>query len=263
MSPYIAESFAALLKLNQLGTFEQLWNVQADWFEPPNQERGGWSGISRIVLQGENGKAQTVFLKRQQGHSRRTLQHPFSGESTFAREFRMIQHLAAHQVSTLVPIYFGTRMVGGQHQSILMTAALDDYADLDAITNALLLKKMLLSPSQKRSLIKSVAVLVRKMHDARVQHRALYPKHLFVRCNDGSFDASVIDLEKSRFNYVPIWRMIADLATLASRLQYWRATDKMLFYNHYLGTNKLDFYARIAARWIMYRAVKKQNSRSH
>ena len=68
---------------------------------------------------------------------------------------------------------------------------------------------------RKRLLLRKVAGLVRQMHDARVMHRSLYPKHLFVRWDDGAEpEVAVIDLEKSRTTLIAAVRTENDLATL-------------------------------------------------
>ena len=85
------------LSASQLADFEGLWSLSSDWHEAPNERRGGWSGVSRHVL--NDGSA--IFLKRPENHLCRTLRHPWRGIPTFYREDLNILRLGAHQVGTV------------------------------------------------------------------------------------------------------------------------------------------------------------------
>ncbi len=53
---YIKAEWQNTLKAQNLDSFDSIWdyeknaNIQPDWVEEPNQRRGGWSGVCRIVL---------------------------------------------------------------------------------------------------------------------------------------------------------------------------------------------------------------------
>jgi hypothetical protein len=47
---FIAPQHQATLKLNHLDDFDSIWNMKVDWFEDPNERRGGWSGVGKLGL---------------------------------------------------------------------------------------------------------------------------------------------------------------------------------------------------------------------
>ena len=67
-----------------------------DWFEAPNRRRGGWSGVTRLVLNPDAAPQdqQAVFLKIQQNHFYRAPSTFFLKRLSFAREFDALQALA-------------------------------------------------------------------------------------------------------------------------------------------------------------------------
>jgi hypothetical protein len=50
MKDHFPEKWQEILSHNDLDSFEKLWALQLEWFEEPNQRRGGWSGVSRCDL---------------------------------------------------------------------------------------------------------------------------------------------------------------------------------------------------------------------
>ncbi|MDM1720167.1 lipopolysaccharide kinase, partial [Acinetobacter towneri] len=86
MNAYINPSAQPLLAKHQLDSFDKLWNLSLEAVDQPNTERGGYSTVSRLELDG-----QAFYLKRQRNHLTRSLCHPL-GEPTFAREMRNILH---------------------------------------------------------------------------------------------------------------------------------------------------------------------------
>ena len=50
MQDFVNERWRSILAYNKLSDFDALWKLEAEWFEPPNQRRGGWSGVSRCEL---------------------------------------------------------------------------------------------------------------------------------------------------------------------------------------------------------------------
>ena len=86
MTHYLSPDWQAILAFNQLDNFDAFWQLEADWFEEPNHRRGGWSGVSRILLALPEGGEAAVFLKRQENHLRKTIAHPLKGIPTFRAE---------------------------------------------------------------------------------------------------------------------------------------------------------------------------------
>jgi len=254
---YIAAKHLQMLQKNQLDTFEKVWNYKAEWFEAPNEERGGWSGVNYLILQDSAGQQQPVYLKRQCGYMRRTVKHPIAGEPTFVREYAVMQYLQSYGVGTPQTIFFAVK----HQEAILMTEALMGYMAWDAwrkgYTDA--------SNSRKKAVISAIAQMVKKMHQAGVQHRSLYPKHLFVSEDNGKNNAvikvAIIDFEKSRITpRITPWVVllkIADLITLNYRTQGLSRTQRLYFFKQYVGVKKLSVWQKRLCRYIYHQSLKK------
>jgi len=252
---FIAPEHRELLAHNGLAGFEPAWNFEVTWVEAPNDNRGGLSGVGKASLLNPEGGSVNTFLKRQQNHTRRTWLNPLRGEATFAREFRMIRHLQRHGVPTLEPMLFAEHYAPQSARAVLMTAALDGYQPLDQFAVSPEYRQLPLL--EKRRLLRAVADTVGKMHAARVQHRSLYAKHLFVKqCADG-YQVAVIDLEKSRINWLPWIRQFYDLVTLNYRTPGWSGTERLYFFKQYLGIKKLGYFHKILCRLIVKRSKNK------
>lgn len=227
----ISPQYAQLLLQHQLASFEQLWNYQGDWFEPPNQERGGWSGVNYIELTDSHGNVHGFYLKRQQGHLRRTWRNPIAGEPTFVREFEMLQYLAQHQVATPEWVFFSRQ----QDKAILLTKALAGFLSAETWLKGV----VYLSLRKKKMLISALATAVRQMHQAGVQHRSLYLKHLFVKENNESFAVAIIDFEKSRVTPWIAFLRLSDLITLNNRTPNLSRNQRLSFFKQYFEINAL------------------------
>jgi hypothetical protein len=238
----------AVLAFNQLPDFEALWSLQAEWFEPPNERRGGWSGVARIQLQLPEGGEVRAFLKRQKNHGCRTWQHPLRGIPTFAREFDNIARLRSHGIPTLEPLYFGMDVGGRGGRAILMTRALEGFEALGSGPYAAN-SDWARVPGNRRALIRAVAKVVRQLHAHGLQHSCLYPKHLMVQAKptaEGApnVDVRFIDLEKLRRPLVPTWAARHDLSALHRHSTGWRRADRLRFLRAYLGEARFSAVAR-------------------
>lgn len=254
MASFISPDHRDLLATSALASFEDAWARRADWFEEPNVRRGGWSGVCRLGLPLPSGSELGVFMKRQENHQRRSLLHPLRGEPTFAREFRMLRYLEDHHVPAPRPVFFASSVVEGMPRGILMTEELAGYQPLDVVVDALFAKER--PPvAQQRALLRSVAGVVRQLHDAGVQHSSLYPKHLFVRMRDDADpDVALIDLEKSRTTLLQVLRTVHDLDALNRHSAHWSRSSRLYFLLCYLGQTRLTPWARLICRWIARRA---------
>ncbi len=167
---------------------------------------------------------------------RRTWRHPFAGEPTFVREFEILEYLSKHNVATPKMVFFGSQ----QDKAILLTEALTGFMSADVW----LKNHANINITQQRALMRALANAVRKLHQAGVQHRSLYLKHLFVKESDAgneenSFEVATIDFEKSRVTAFIAWFRFADLITLNYRATNLRASNKLAFFKQYLGVNSL------------------------
>jgi hypothetical protein len=251
---FVADKFSALLKKNQLDTFERVWNRKVDWFEEPNERRGGWSGVGRIALQQEDGAEIGAYLKRQDNHCRTSWLHPVKGVPTFQREFEMMHYLEQCGVAAPEVMLFG-RNPNGDLKTTLMTRELAGFVPLEELTETLFANKRP-SLAMQRPIIQAVARLAKQLHAAKVQHRSFYPKHLFVNMADANAPkVAVIDLEKSRINYFGVLRSIIDLSVLNRHAKHWSRSRRMYFYLQYLGLKRLTPFAK----WLCRRIVKRSN----
>jgi hypothetical protein len=257
LKDYIHKDYARRLAINRLNTFDQIWAYQQEWFEEPNSRRGGWSGVGRLVLPSEKGTCR-VFLKRQEDHQRRTVWHPFAGEPTFACEFRTMMYLQRRGVSVPRPVFFGRRIVDGHARAILMTEELVGFKSLEDLTKDLF-SEGTASVSVQRQILRGAAMAVKSLHAARIQHRSLYPKHLFVRWPSESIpEVVVIDLERSRVKWFSAIRTVSDLATLNRRAVHWSRTARMYFLLQYLGVSRMTGWQKLLCRLIVKRTVRRK-----
>lgn len=243
-----------LLEFNRLNSFDQVWNCQAEWIDAPNDTRGGMSGVSRLVLALPDSDKADVFLKRQQNHRRRTWRHPYHGEPTFVREYRVIRYLQQHGVAVPPVVLFAERRYNGNLQAALMTRELGGYRSFEEAGNQV----SALSLSAQRVLLRAVAKAVRSMHLAGIQHRSLYAKHLFVKPRDDDYDAALIDFEKSRRNPLPLLRTYSDLVTLNYRTGKWSRSSRLYFFKQYYGVDKLKPWQKWLCRLIHRRSTEKR-----
>jgi Lipopolysaccharide kinase (Kdo/WaaP) family len=252
-SLFIAKTREKILEFNQLNNFERIWTHKISWFEEPNRGRGGWSGVGRLRLAMPDGGELGAFLKRQENHQRRTFRHPINGEPTFACEFNMMRYLQAHDVVVPEPIFFAQKNEGGSPQAILITEELVGYRSLETITEELFTHGRP-SLTRQRSIVRGVAATVRKLHSAHIQHRSLYPKHLFVKfLPNADPQVAVIDLEKSRVKLLSPMCTIFDLATLNRHAKYWSRTSRLYFLKQYLGIERLSPWDKFLCRLICRR----------
>jgi hypothetical protein len=253
LTTFISSKFSDVLAKNKLDTFEKVWDYQVNWFEEPNERRGGWSGVGRITLKDDEGKKIGAFLKKQDNHCRTSFLHPIKGVPTFQREFEMMHYLATRQV--LAPeVLFFARNPNGSLETTLMTKELTGFFSLEELTEQLFQTKPP-TLSEQNVIIKAVAKFAHSLHDVNIQHRSFYPKHLFIKTENAQVpEVAVIDLEKSRINRIPFLRSIIDLSVLNRHAKYWSKSRRMYFYLEYLGLNHLTPYAKWLCRLIIKRS---------
>lgn len=250
---YIAPEHQQTLELNQMDAFEAIWDFKVDWFEEPNERRGGWSGVGRMSLENNVQEPLSLFVKKQQNHGRKTCLHPLKGEPTFKREFERLKFLEKHQFAAPQVVFYAESNINAHQRAILMTKALEEYVPLDSLSGNWL---QAATHYQKTQLIVKVAREIRRFHDIGLVHRALYPKHIFVKNADYSPEIALIDLEKARFNRWFILRAIFDLAALHRHAEGWRATQRLLFFLTYMKIKKLNYFSKLMCRLIVKRAKR-------
>jgi len=249
MKEYFNRDWKEWLQQHELNSFETLWSRDDDWFEAPNEGRGGWSGVCRLEIDGR-----ALFLKKQENHLSRSLAHPI-GIPTFQREYENIRRFDSFGIPCLTVVYFGC--IG--KRSILITEALDDYQPLDKIT-AHFHEYGFPPLAKRRQLLESMALLLRRTHDAGLMHNCCYSKHIFIKGHiegdkfiSEDYHSRFIDLEKvKRATQAKRQR---DLETLNRRTPHWSRSDRLRFLLSYLGKKRCSPAVR------RYINTLKQNSK--
>lgn len=242
--------YQAIFAQNQLHDFDAIWARAIDWFEAPNERRGGFSGVGKLFLHTSDGKSYTFFVKKQQNHGRKSWAHPVLGEPTFRREFRNLVFLQKRNIGVPVAVYYAENAAA--NQAILITEDLTNFVALDTINLSQL------QPAQQHNLIKKVASEIRRFHNAGMVHRALYPKHIFVKNAQSSVniapEIALIDLEKARLSRLAWYRAYFDLAAFSRHAIGWDDRAKLLLIKNYLEKNELGFFDKLLSNMITRRA---------
>jgi hypothetical protein len=241
MINFISPQCESFLKANKLISFDDLWNRNEDWFEPPNVTRSGagWSGVVRIDI---NGKS--FFLKRQENYLALSYKYPFR-LSVAENEYSNITTFDQYEIPSLEVVACLTRLKDGKRQSLIMTTALDGYIDLDTLSKALLSARMTINA--KRVVLKSLAKLIRLAHDNGLFHGNLYPNHLFVAqdlVNGSSVKVATpcrfIDMERAGKAFPRKRKQLRDIETLDRRTANWSKSDRLYFLLNYLNLEACD-----------------------
>jgi len=254
MSEYFGDNWKETLIANNLVSFDQLWDLKAEWFEEPNIRRGGWSGVVKIDLDTPNGK-KGVFIKRQENHITKTPFHPIKGRPTFEREFNNILRLRKHKLPTLTPVYFAKRTINGDLQAILITEELSGYMPLES--DDFQSGKAFKNKEHKHRLFKSVANVLRDMHHHHYQHNCFYLKHIFVKPVDDSWDVKIIDLEKLKWSFIKNKAIYRDLLTLHRHAQSWSKKDHIAVFRYYVEESKLSDNSKALWHAVEKKMLKK------
>ncbi|PHS73652.1 MAG: lipopolysaccharide kinase [Cycloclasticus sp.] len=244
MMHYISEKWRDILVFNDLDTYQKIWSLEAEWFEEPNQRRGGWSGVSRIELKLPLGGTVGMFLKRQEDHVTRSIAHPIKGFSTFLREYKVIGAFQKSGVPTLDLVLFDQWKEDGHQRACIMTEELVDYIPLssDAYSTG---GEFFSNVEQKEKVFVKLANLMRVMHRRNFQHNCFYPNHIFVRqLPGGDIDLRVIDLEKVKKVVHRKRAVLRDFNTLMRHSFGWVDDDKLGFFKIYQGENELSYRSK-------------------
>lgn len=249
-------NWAPRLERVKLAQFSQLWNIEADWFEAPNIRRGGWSGVVKVPLDQHDNSAPHLFIKRQENHISRTWAHPISGIPTFYKEYANLQLFNQKQIPTQDCVYYGARQYNGTTQAVLVTEELVGFYPLDSILpqdDIGIIK----NTRHRMALLSAVAKTIRKMHDHRIQHNSLYPKHLFVKPLDVGWDVRFIDLEKAKRRLLKRTAIERDLSTFRRHTLDWTTREQLHFFKAYVNETKLSKQSKDLWYRIQDRLLKK------
>jgi len=253
---YLNSEWRTILESNHAGNFDQLWEFDLDnWFEPPNQRRGGWSGVTRSALSLPAGGHIGTFIKRQENHGYRSWKNLFRLSSTFEREFLNLRQFGAKGIATLEPVYFGQRKVDGKLRAILITKELADYQAFDAADYQSIGK---IDQARRKRIFASVGAVLRHLHVNHIQHNCLYPKHIFIReYPDGRIDVRLIDMEKAKWRSSRMRIATHDLCALNRHTKGWSHTDRLRLFLAYRQETRLSTESKRLLRAILRRMRAK------
>jgi hypothetical protein len=254
MNDYIAAEWQRVFEFNGLRSFDDFWELKAQWFEEPNQRRGGWSGVARCEFKLPGGGIARVFLKRQENHITRTLAHPMRGLPTFVREFENIMRYRERGIPSLTPLYFACRNENGNQRAILLTEELAGFRSLEEIAG----EWTKMPRPARNAIVRTVAQLLRQIHTSKLTHNCFYPKHVFLRVDPAArVEARVIDLEKTKRRLFGLDRDFRDMRRLNATHLPWSRADRVRFFREYLGISKMTPVAKQKWRRVARRHFEK------
>jgi tRNA A-37 threonylcarbamoyl transferase component Bud32 len=190
--------------------FEDWWDCDGEWVEPPNIRRNGESGVKRVI----DAELGMLYIKRQVNHLYRSFRHPF-GRPTILREQRALQAFAGYGVDVPVLVFCEMRKRGDQWQSVLVTRDLAGYEEMPHwYAHG---GRERLGADVHRRMLEKLGRTLAQIHLHRWQHTCLYPKHVFLSSHlaeDGLPHIALIDLEKCRKQPTRGWAAQRDLKKL-------------------------------------------------
>lgn len=249
MNDFILEKVIPVFQYNNLNDFEDFWKLKAEWFEAPNERRGGWSGVFRIDLKSpDNNNNFGIFIKRQENHTTRTWKHPLNGILTLEREFRNLQLLCKNGIPSLDVLFFGKRENKRSRRAILVTMELKGYISLHSIMQQW--HESGKSGIQKHDImLHKIVDVIKKLHENHIQHNCLYSKHLFIdqslvenkyKNNGSNADpVKLIDLEKAKIRPFKSQCILRDLYTLNRHTHHLDIKNRLRFFKLYTGCKYL------------------------
>ena len=252
---------ADLLADNQLLTFDAVMSCSRG---TAVKQVAGLRSTVRIALNDRNGET-GVYLKRYHSRGIRCLVASLAGvtpRGTAMEEWNSI--LAFHRcgIPTMIPLAAGTRRTGpATCESFLITRELEGAERLDHY-----LAREMAPPLfrhqvvNKRSLLKHLALLVRRMHRSGFNHRDLYLCHLLIKNTaESDWIIYIADLHRvDRRQRVGTRWMVKDLAALnySADPQFITRTDRLRFVRHYRDGKAPDIPLRLLIRKVLRKTEK-------
>ncbi|KAB7627349.1 lipopolysaccharide kinase InaA family protein [Alkalilimnicola sp. S0819] len=251
---------AAALRASGLDRFAAFWELPRDWFEAPNRRGAGWSGVSRHVLSGE----MAIFLKRQQDY---LVDRPLArlrGLTTFRAEWRNLRRLQLLGIPTAPLLYFGLRKEAGRWRALLVLRELDGYRSLEALMAAW--REGELDRAQAARLADALAILLGRLHKARLCFNALYPKHIYVHAGwlaqgRGEEPAlRLIDLERVRWRPTRRACVLEDIEKLNRHCEALPRGLRLRFFKAYRGVERLGGSDKRLLRALLRKTARKRKA---
>lgn len=202
---HVAEDWRAPLAAWGLSALDDWWRLAADWVEPPNFRRGGWSGVSRLRVTDADGEEQLLYVKRQAGQLRR-------GPATLGRDrptcFHDFLALSTFHDCPRVPwVYYAEH----QDRAVLVTRAPAGFVDLTRFAAEA-------DPGRLSAALIAVVAALSQLHRRRIQHGACYPAHILIEPT--TLRVCLLDFERWRRRLGVTAATHADLDQLLRRAPF-------------------------------------------
>ena len=239
----IKSGFKELLKENGFTDFDSFMNFTGGEVLKKISVRS----ITKFYLT-KDGIKHGFYLKR---HSKaRRLGEKFKGLvskpalSEARGEFEAIEALTNAKVPCPGAVAYGERSSAKKAESFLVTEALDGYTQLEKMVHDFAPPLTDSMVKQKRALIREVATLIAKLHQAGFNHKDLYLTHILASfdCSSG-YSLKLIDLQRVEHRTTGTRRwLVKDIAALnySSPRGIVARTDRLRFYKAYVGKSSLD-----------------------
>lgn len=174
-------------------------------------------------------------------------------------EWDAIRHFHEIGIPTMTPVAWGQ----SGRESLLVTLAIDGCEKLSDWMKRTPRPTTAAQVREVRRIIREVAAVTRKMHQAGMHHQDLYAGHILLP-QDPSRCVHILDLGRVRYcrNLGMIW-IVKDLAQLHYSTNRFTAADRLRFLQTYLG-RRLQPEDRTLIRRILRKAASiGRHSRKH
>jgi heptose I phosphotransferase len=209
----------------------------------------------------------SVFLKRYHPLPLKDrLQSPFNFFSPYTalREWKNTLTFHSLNLPTVTPVAAGMRkksILG--RESFLLTKGLEGTVRLEDVIHQRFSHSLLPEEiSEKRKLIKQLALLTQKMHNLGLNHRDFYLCHILTRKDaDRGWELFICDLHRvDRRKSVSIRWRVKDLSALnySAPEKLISTSDRIRFLKLYLGKERLDQEARLWIKKVVKRTEKME-----
>lgn len=213
--------------------FNHWWLRTGAWVEPPNQRRGGESGVQ--ILAPITPEQPWLYSKRQVGHRFISWRYPL-GRPTILREKKAMQALERLGVQVPKLIFYGAEKRGKDWHALLVTEALAGFISLEEWYDQQ--RKQPVDSDIIEPVLEQVANTLYRMHRSGWQHSCCYAKHIFIKIHQQHApEVALLDLEKARRRWPAYRAALHDIKQLGRHRGGMPEAHWQLFLQHYCTLN--------------------------
>lgn len=211
-----------------------------------------WRRRDRILLPNPLGGDATYYLKRYRQPPRdEQWRRRWAGDgrvSSAMLEQRNIAGLDAAGVPTPGWAAAGERMRGEQEEASALLMPEARGQSLEKWVYGWARSGGVPAPRMRHAIVRELAAITRRMHDAGYCHRDLYLSHVFLEIGQNGPELCLIDLARvTRARRLSFRRRVKDLAALeySSPRPLVTRSDRMRFLRQYQGSERLSLHRRV------------------